>query len=271
MEIVFSDSEKGLMKFARARSAAPLSERAVCIGFALDAGDIAGGDGAALAVDGLGRRQAFARLWGRFGFSAAEEERFFHALARDYDALLCAARAGEALRVWVSNAPHSLCGFCFVCAALKGTPCQLGMVRLPECLQTAENEIAEYASWGDVAPERLASLMPLEREVSTLERGVYARRWRELMEENAPLRAVVNGRLLSVPVDFYDHALLQCVPEGEFAMAKLIGTALGKYRLGVSDGVLALRVEALIESGVFAVTGDADKTHPYGKTLVKTA
>ena len=52
---------------------------------------------------------------------------------------------------------------------------------------------------------------------------------RQLQEENAPLRAVINGRLHSVPEDFYDGMLLSRLPEAgqTIRLAELLGRTLG--------------------------------------------
>lgn len=39
--------------------------------------------------------------------------------------------------------------------------------------------------------------------------------WKRLQEENAPLRAMVDGKVQSVPVDFYDEAILSGITEAE--------------------------------------------------------
>ena len=73
----------------------------------------------------------------------------------------------------------------------------------------------------------------------------------QLQAENAPLRAVVNGQLVSVPEDFYDPFLLReldALPD-EFREAKLIGLTMGKYQLGVSDGWYAHRIGQFIQDG----------------------
>lgn len=67
------------------------------------------------------------------------------------------------------------------------------------------------------------------------------------MEENAPLRAIINGKLTSVPEDFYDFIIMNNLPDNNFIMAKLIGKLLGEYRLCVSDSWYALRIEKMIE------------------------
>ena len=52
--------------------------------------------------------------------------------------------------------------------------------------------------------------------------------WARLQEENAPLRAVVNGQLVSVGEDFYDGFLLRelAAQDKEFMEARFIADML---------------------------------------------
>lgn len=36
---------------------------------------------------------------------------------------------------------------------------------------------------------------------------MYALEWTDLVNENSPLRAVINGKLIGVPEDFYDFRI----------------------------------------------------------------
>jgi hypothetical protein len=69
-----------------------------------------------------------------------------------------------------------------------------------------------------------------------------ASHWAELQKENAPLRAVINGRLQSVPENFYDDFILReiALEKNEFHEANLIGRIFGKYQLGIGDGWLCV-------------------------------
>jgi hypothetical protein len=71
----------------------------------------------------------------------------------------------------------------------------------------------------------------------------------ELVSEDAPLRAVINGRLMSVPADFYDYTLRAHFPDGVFTVAQAIGRALGMSQLGISDWWYAQRMRRMTESG----------------------
>ena len=97
-------------------------------------------------------------------------------------------------------------------------------------------------------------------------------RWQQLKKENAPLRAVVNRRLVSVPETFYDSFILQELDaeEDEFMEARVIGKVLGKYSLGISDSLVAIRIEQFIKDGMLkAVTHAGEKDPAYHRILKK--
>jgi hypothetical protein len=120
-----------------------------------------------------------------------------------------------------------------------------------------------------MGPGQFYRFLPLARRISDIEKQARGTVWRDLQAENAPLRALVSGRLISVNEDFYDHLIDKSLPDGAFMMAQLIGTILGRYPLGVSDGWYALRIKKMIADGVLEVVADRDPTHPYGKVLRK--
>ena len=70
-----------------------------------------------------------------------------------------------------------------------------------------KNVIMSYHSWSEVAAEEFAGSLGNERKLTADERRMYAEMWGELVIENAPLRAVVNGTVLSVSEDFYDFII----------------------------------------------------------------
>ena len=57
-----------------------------------------------------------------------------------------------------------------------------------------------------------------------------ANRWRELQQENSPLRAVINGKLVSVSETLYDTLILRELDtlDDEFRESVLVGQVLGK-------------------------------------------
>ncbi|MEG2013991.1 MAG: DUF3658 domain-containing protein, partial [Anaerovoracaceae bacterium] len=97
-------------------------------------------------------------------------------------------------------------------------------------------------------------------------------KWAALQAENAPLRAVLNGKLVSVSENMYDSFILREieVEDDEFQEANLIGRVLGKYQLGIGDAWIAGRIEKMIGDGNLAVVSASAKDSPsYHRKLKK--
>ena len=99
----------------------------------------------------------------------------------------------------------------------------------------------------------------MEKELSEHEQKVFASRWDELKEEDAPLRVLINGCLVGVNEDFYDFLIRRELPEGEIIQARLIGNLLLKYPLGISDSWYMNRIKHMIETGEIKVVKEADE------------
>jgi hypothetical protein len=264
LEVVFSDNMKGAMKMAKnyneksmiggaigyigkkpskyelkkrfeGKAIGGNSQDVVYIGFSLDVGDISG------QIDGCERKNVFQKVWGCVDFDERETEKFFHMQREDLEKLVTTATQGTPIRIWKSNAPYSACAFAFVCDVLRNIDCKTSVVSLPKYRKIDENTIESYSNWGEISPGQFYSFLPLERELPNIEKHMESNLWQNLKAENAPLRAVVNGNLISVQEDFYDHIIIKNIPDEEFVMAQLIGRILSKY-----------------------------PSHPYGKVLKKT-
>ncbi|MDP4093910.1 MAG: DUF3658 domain-containing protein [Bacillota bacterium] len=267
LEVVFSDSAKGAMKAAKKYNsevvAEGISKDVACIGLNLDIGDITG------EIDSQERKKEFIRVFNSVSFKEKEIERFFKSQREDFEKLLMAAKSKEPIRVWRSNAPFSACAFAFLCNALENIECKISIIDLPEYWTTSDNTIQSCSDWSEVLPDKLHGFLHLEREITDMEKRLQSCFWSDLKAENAPLRALVNGKLISVPEDFYDHIIIKNIPENEFVMVQLIGTILGKYPLGIGDGWYALRIKKMIAENKLEIIENKDPSHPYGTILKK--
>ncbi len=185
------------------------------------------------------------------------------------------AAAGEGLRVWYSCQPDELCGLYWFMAQLERLRYtgEVTWVKLPEWEEKEDGAVVEMSSWGETAPGEWGRFLPFQRPVPSALRRQCAARWQELQAENAPLRAVLNGRLVSVREDIYDSFLLREIeaePE-EFQEAVIIGRVLGKYRLGVSDAFIARRIGKMIRDGKLAQVTQPPQTGPVYHCILKKA
>ena len=96
-------------------------------------------------------------------------------------------------------------------------------------------------------------LWDLAEPLQTSTRTSYRDLWRQLREENAPLRMIEGGTLRSAPITFFDSLLMSHATDDWQKVARIVGEGLaaewddGIFQTG--DLVLAARVNALVESG----------------------
>lgn len=217
---------------------------------ALDIGDIAG-----IEDDMHSRREVLEALFGDFPGVPRE---IWRSNLRTLERLRGAGRTGEAVRVWVKeDDPAELCGLYFICHMLGNGNIEL--VRIP-----AEWEESECVSQIHSSDEltQLDGLVEQAEALSSTRRDAYAMRWEMLQRENAPLRAVINGRIMGVPEDFYDFALRANLPNGECPLAQIIGKAMAQLP-GVGDRWLFLRLQAMLRAGELTEISPPDAEHPY--------
>lgn len=165
------------------------------------------------------------------------------------DAILVRTAQGETVRLWYSNNPDEMCGFYHILSVLPEN-CSIRAVKLPDSEERGGN-LRTYTGWGEIEPGAFGHFLPLEREVTELFRRSAAARWKQLRQENAPVRAVLNGKLVSAGEGLYDFYIQRELDAcGEtFHEGRLIGDIIGKYQLGVSDWFIHQRIDRLVRAG----------------------
>lgn len=173
----------------------------------------------------------------------------------------------EPVRVWaVPWCPDDLCGVYFVCNLLRDAKTPISVVWAPRESVRRDGVMVEIQGLGEVSPEELGAMASGATALEPIQRRAYADRWRELTAENAPLRAVVNGRLSSVPEDFYDFALRAALPGEPVKMGKVLADALTMLP-GVGDGWLHRRLQVMLAAGEVREAAPGDGRHPYSAML----
>lgn len=184
------------------------------------------------------------------------------------------AKAGESLRIWYSNQPDELCGLYWFMEQLTRWEIHdnlASMVKLPDWETDDAGKIIQKSGWGEVAPEEWHRYLPLETPVLEAFRQGCALNWQMLQGENAPLRAVLNGQLVSMPETLYDGFILREIAAecDEFQEADIVGRVLGKYRLGIGDAWVALRIEKMIRDGELEAVSEAAENMPIYHRMLK--
>ncbi len=267
IEVLFGESEAGAMKLAL--QSGKLGKDAVCLGFHLDVGDIkkpvAGDYRAKLLYNLLYQKQ-----WGADIEMKRELKQLGSVYSEELNKLCGYLKNGEQIRVWYSDAPYSLCGLMWLCELIGEYPQarDIYAVELPRVIMRGDAAI-KRASWGEVEPDEFEKLLPLQKRLKPFEITINAVKWEALRAQNAPLRATVNGSLMSVPASFYDFLILKYLSDEPITEALLIGRIMGENSLGIGDYQYARRIDKLIENKRITILENSPKK--YERLIAKTA
>lgn len=170
---------------------------------------------------------------------------------KNYATLLEKAQNGEPIRVWVGRDPDDVCGLYWLLEQLRPIGFEkldITIVELPMWETRPDGCIVQYNGWGEVEPYHLGRMASLGKKLPTNYLRSLANRWRELQQENSPLRAVINGKLVSVSETLYDTFILRELIHWTTSLGKacLLDRFL-KESIRIGDGWIALRVEQFIK------------------------
>lgn len=181
----------------------------------------------------------------------------------------------EPVRFWVDRTPDAACGLRWALDQLRPLGLEnldLWVVELPAQGPLAEGGLV-LRSLGELHPSEYGRLAQDARPLPADQAAALAVQWQELKKQNAPLRAVLNGLLVSAAEDLYDPYLRWTLDEmsDTFQEAILIGRTLGQFPLGYGDTWLAMRVEQWIADGKLTALTKADAGSPaYHRMLQKS-
>ena len=169
-----------------------------------------------IAEKGIGpqRQAALEGLMGTYPSIAREvAEELLQRGRASLAAILARAGGGEGVRVWTSDTPDEACGLAWLVhqlAALDLEKVPVTRVKLPDFYERSDGTVVRWRRWGEMDPWMWGRMVGLgQRLPVSLLRGLDAQ-WRALQRENAPLRAVLNGKLVSVPETWYDPGKGDC-------------------------------------------------------------
>ena len=265
IEVMFGESEAGAVKAAIRNEK---SERdVICLGFALDVGDIQ------KPITGEYRSKLlysllYQKQWGADREMKAELKNLGNTYSEELSRLRGHIDDGEPIRIRYSSAPYSMCGLMWLCSELNGCQNTVSAVRLPNITVNGDTAVT-YSSWGEVEPNGLGRFLDWERVLSSAEIAAYAQNWNRLKYENAPLRAVVSGSVISVPASFYDFLIFKDLGDRPIREAHLIGKILNENQLGIGDWWYARRIDKLIDQKRIKIIENSPRK--YERLIAKNA
>lgn len=171
---------------------------------------------------------------------------------------LTSCGAGDAIRIWADQTPHSACGLLYAGSLLAHTEATVHVVLLPPWQMRRDGTVTVYDNgWGEVEPELFGHFLSLEQSIPPVVLKALAGQWRTLQEESAPLRAMVNGRPRSVAETFYDDMIRRHIPKGKAKIGRIIGDVLGRERPGIGDLLLADRIRWMLSTGELRIVKES--------------
>ena len=192
---------------------------------------------------------------------------------KDFDTVCQRASAGEDIRIWYSNQPDEMCGLYWIMAELEHLEGQLGtvyIVKLPEHKYGDNNTIIFPTGWGETCLEEWHRLANLAEATTYAFRQYYAQQWKVLQEENAVLRIVLNGQLVSAPETIYDYYIHEKLKQqnNEFQEGRLIGHMF-EYQFAICDMWYHYRIKKMIDNGELTVVDQLEDDRIYSRILKK--
>jgi hypothetical protein len=165
---------------------------------------------------------------------------------------------------WVARRmPDEYCGFLEWLRRLGDAPCEivdLHHVTFDWHMRDGTVERTEVSSMGHIHAEHIRdnAFWDLARPLSAQERHEYLALWHRLRSENAPLRVLNDGALVSAPISYFDDLVLADTEENYRKVARIVGSALGWGRRTPKANlyVFHARDNKLVQAGVLEAKGN---------------
>lgn len=176
---------------------------------------------------------------------------------------------GVPITVWTADNSHEQTALRYVLHLLKDKDSDIIVINTTKAhSELFKKKNIEYTvlHTGEISPEKLQVIYEQSKNESPLsqhEREDLEKEWLSLSESQDTLRIWRNGKIQSVPEDYYDQFIIQRAKylhrkpklNGFMKSARLIGDVLGHLEQHVGDSFLEYRLKELIEAGVFESEG----------------
>lgn len=145
--------------------------------------------------------------------------------------------------------------------------CQLFEVSLEDATERSAYPDELPRRVGECSPELLMSLLPFIRPVSAETMSRWEEDWQTLIQTKGILR-IWNGKAIeTVPVDYFDEALLRNAEKEPRLASWIIGDVLGEGVCETCCDFLSWRLRLLVESGILMATGSFESFRTYQVAL----
>ena len=180
---------------------------------------------------------------------------------------------GEEFRIWYSEENSEYCAFCWLISFFEeiNAKNKIVAIKLPSETMSTHGKYERRFSSASFSPEELLEHISKQNIVSKSLKNFHANQWTNAKKENASLRIVLHGNIVSVNDDFYDSAMMIEIDKysGLISEGKLVSMCMVK--LGLTDIFVGKRIEHMIKKGLFEVVSQPSISAPfYCKKIRKT-
>lgn len=219
----------------------------VGISFGFSEGDIQ----APILLEGCPRKECFRSMFSFDKYNEHEDmestiNEFWERCIEDLEKL---KSNPSKIRIWFDHTPDAQCGLLFLANLLNDSKTEIHIVELPKKITRKDNCVVEYRGWGGVEPQLYGTFLDNERVLAEQEILDLSANWELLKKENAQLRVVENGCIISADKSYYDDLIRKEFPKDTCKIAHIIGSALEKQNILTGDVFIAKRIQEFIRCG----------------------
>lgn len=190
--------------------------------------------------------------WGEFSLEYNDEE-----LMASYDEFykeIEKINNGDKIYFWCEECAHEMCGIMYTLKLLQNKSLDIYMVNTLELVTKYLRYISRSVE--EITPEEFkACISKAAAKLDIGKQKELLNHWEVLQSENSSLRILTEGKLISVPKDYFDKDILKFAEKKSMKVLRIIGRAAGNSEIGISDFYMRSRVKELIESGKLRYEG----------------
>ncbi|MGJ7922946.1 DUF1835 domain-containing protein [Neobacillus sp. LXY-4] len=187
---------------------------------------------------------------------------------------------GTHITIWTSENAHEQSGLRYVMFLLKEKNIDITVMSTTKAFEELfPVKKVKYTplDTGEISPEKLQIIYEKGQGqfLSDHDKEQLQKDWLSLSENQGVLRIWRNGRIHSVPEDYYDELMIKRAkklhgkqnPKAFMKSARLIGDMLGHVNQYIGDAFLEYRLKKLIEKGIFESEGSLEAMRYYSVKL----
>ncbi len=197
-------------------------------------------------------------------FDEREMQELFDSMVNTTNKIITAAQSGETICFWLDETPGAICCFYYLMFKLQGINCKV------LCLRINRNfyQDKEVYFWSGLNSEDVLAAIDKIEVLSLEERVAYAAEWQRLQTENAELRILQNGKIVSVPVEYFDEQIVALMPKtksGKFSQRSWEFKCLEKIDARLGCFFYAYRIREMEKMGLIKLIKDCTGPQDFGE------